>query len=583
MRTYRREHKALFALAVVAVCLVAGYHLKTAVGPTRTPQSTSGPGVGESWDVSPYFPTDLALAQHTFHADGLLEVNPAGGHPIFELIRRAEAAWADKLARASTTFPAGCCRRDPPKGFDAWWAYAREHNVQLPDDYDQIFEDLEPFWGIKPRDLHAMQRELEANVDSYTMGKTADSQLGVVNTSFELHSHLLTGSQSSEHLPPFRAVFWPHDAPNRVSDYFVDNAARQAAAEKRSGKILPNIDPIGWASACAPGTPARNELLDLSGDPPHKLVKTTFIHDHKLSMDPCLHPRHFWQHGQFIWQGKGPTPQAEVVPQFSYSASPIHQNIRVPVRYLWWDDKLDERLLWRGSPTGLTLRGMESESGNINISHSTRLQKSHRIGLVRFANELRGTSAILQPVTSEAEPVGEPIEVRNALLKTGLMDVALTGEPFLCEPEFCKLLKAIPYWRDYQSARQAGDYKYCMDGNGWSGRFERLLVSNSLVFKATLYPEWFTERIQPWVHFVPVQLDLSDVHDALMFFRGDLKGEGAHEDLARKIAAAGRSWSMAFWRKEDMTAYYFRLMLEYGRLMSEDRDAMSYKGDGVTK
>lgn len=35
-------------------------------------------------------------------------------------------------------------------------------------------------------------------------------------------------------------------------------------------------------------------------------------------------------------------------------------------------------------------------------------------------------------------------------------------------------------------------------------------------------------------------------------------GEGAHEDLARRIARAGRSWSKAYWRKEDMTAYLFR-------------------------
>ena len=29
-----------------------------------------------------------------------------------------------------------------------------------------------------------------------------------------------------------------------------------------------------------------------------------------------------------------------------------------------------------------------------------------------------------------------------------------------------------------------------VDGNGWSGRFKRLITSNSLVFKSTLYLEW---------------------------------------------------------------------------------------------
>jgi hypothetical protein len=71
----------------------------------------------------------------------------------------------------------------------------------------------------------------------------------------------------------------------------------------------------------------------------------------------------------------------------------------------------------------------------------------------------------------------------------------------------------------------------------------------------------FTDRIAPWVHYVPVQVDLSDLYDSLMFFRGDLHGNNAHDELARKIAVAGREWSLRFWRKEDLTAYMFR----YGR------------------
>lgn len=123
------------------------------------------------------------------------------------------------------------------------------------------------------------------------------------------------------------------------------------------------------------------------------------------------------------------------------------------------------------------------------------------------------------------------------------------------------------------------------------------MTSNSLIFKATVFPEWYIDQVAAWVHYVPVQVDLSDLHDTLMFFRGDGNGEGAHEDLARKIAIRGREWSKRFWRKEDLVAYFFRsvrqylsvaccltddrLVLEYSRLMSEDREAMSYKGDGV--
>jgi hypothetical protein len=66
------------------------------------------------------------------------------------------------------------------------------------------------------------------------------------------------------------------------------------------------------------------------------------------------------------------------------------------------------------------------------------------------------------------------------------------------------------------------------------------------------------DRIAPWVHYVPVQIDLSDLHDILLFFRGGLDGKGAHEEMARKMASAGREWSKKFWRREDLTAYMFR-------------------------
>lgn len=116
-----------------------------------------------------------------------------------------------------------------------------------------------------------------------------------------------------------------------------------------------------------------------------------------------------------------------------------------------------------------------------------------------------------------------------------------------------------------------------MDGNGWSSRFKRLMTSNSVVFKSTVYPEWFTQRIAPWVHYIPIQIDYSDLYDALIFFRGDLSGHGAHEDLANKIAGRAREWSLKFWRKEDMVAYLYRLLLEYARVMDENRDSLNFE------
>lgn len=107
------------------------------------------------------------------------------------------------------------------------------------------------------------------------------------------------------------------------------------------------------------------------------------------------------------------------------------------------------------------------------------------------------------------------------------------------------------------------------------------MLTNSLIFKSTMYPEWyllqrnlpelpplitsvyfrFTERIQAWAHYIPVSLDYADLLDSLAFFRGDPYGSGRHDELANEIAQAGRKWAEEFWREEDAIAYMFRYVL----------------------
>ncbi len=43
--------------------------------------------------------------------------------------------------------------------------------MQLPDEYDQISEDLEPFWGLDPKELQRIEAVYEANYDICVMEK----------------------------------------------------------------------------------------------------------------------------------------------------------------------------------------------------------------------------------------------------------------------------------------------------------------------------------------------------------------------------------------------------------------------------
>jgi len=180
-------------------------------------------------------------------------------------------------------------------------------------------------------------------------------------------------------------------------------------------------------------------------------------------MDPCQHPDLFFNHGQFLSQNMGPSPQHVLFPEFTYCSTTIHHNIRIPVPYGWlediyprsddpeWDEKVDERLLWRGSNTGMF------------HSSKSRWRHNHRNFLVEQTNDLHGTLKVLSPNRTRHEKVGEPREVRKARINPAVMDIAFSGKPMSCSDKVCGLVAEKYPWRGRQSIKEAGNYKYVMD------------------------------------------------------------------------------------------------------------------------
>ncbi|KAJ7653078.1 glycosyl transferase family 90-domain-containing protein [Mycena polygramma] len=545
------------------------------------------------------------LGQHTYRPDGLLAVNPQGAHPIPQLIARAEAAWAAKHAKASTTLRQAAAEytrrygRLPPRGFDLWWAYTAVHNVPLPDEYDQIDADLAPFHGVEPAQLQKAQRAWEAHVHSYTLGKDRKGDgLGMLNATLPEEEAVREDLASpgmqiielmrevEKELPVFRAVFSPHDSPNMIFEHELRQDA--LAAAKKGTYIDSNRPPAadhtggGWRAACPPHTRAAIDALGphITERNPSEAPKT-FIHDPRRAIDPCTHPAHLRTHGAYLAHAEGAQPLRALVPQFSYSVTPLHGDIRIasPVNWvsddhpfegqpaplgLSWAQRTDARLEWRGRNTGIT----HASDG--------RWREAHRIRLTAFASgdtiDLEGVEFGLEAASTRQTPVGTPKSVPRARVLPALLDVAFMGAPLDCEPKQCAVLGEMFEWRGAHSFKQAAGYKYVLDvdGHGWSSRLKRLMNSGSLVFKATAYPEWFTDRIAPWVHYIPIQNSYADLLDALAFFR-------AHDATGARVAEAGRAWSRKYWRREDLVAYMYRLFLEYGRVMSTDRAGMGFE------
>lgn len=124
------------------------------------------------------------------------------------------------------------------------WFWCERNNVQLPDEYDRIYHDLEPFWGMDPVDLRRLQAQRESHRDSYTIGKAGSDTIGLVATSLapegpdSPRKHHLGQAEEimgilkevSDYIPPFRAVFSPHDNPYLFTDWELKTQMLEAAA-----------------------------------------------------------------------------------------------------------------------------------------------------------------------------------------------------------------------------------------------------------------------------------------------------------------------------------------------------------------
>ena len=97
-------------------------------------------------------------------------------HPIAYLVREAERKWNEKVASQSKTLQQAVATyrhkygRAPPAGFDKWFSFAREKEVILVDDYDQINRDILPMLGLPSKPLQERSRIMIEDTSNYYYG-----------------------------------------------------------------------------------------------------------------------------------------------------------------------------------------------------------------------------------------------------------------------------------------------------------------------------------------------------------------------------------------------------------------------------
>lgn len=158
----------------------------------------------------------------------------------------------------------------------------------------------------------------------------------------------------------------------------------------------------------------------------------TFIADHYRSMDICEHPEIVPLHGTLAEINPQGGP---LTPMFVLAKTRLHGDILgVPIeqvvggmRNIPWEEKAEERLLWRGRNTGIT------------YSKNTPWRVTQRPRLVELANAEHGELEMLGPPTGmEGRTVAEDRRrIPRAVANRHYFDIAFVEEPIRTSMRCC--------------------------------------------------------------------------------------------------------------------------------------------------
>lgn len=151
-----------------------------------------------------------------------------------------------------------------------------------------------------------------------------------------------------------------------------------------------------------------------------------------------------------------------------------------------WEKKAHSQAVWRGSTTGVW------------FDRGTWWRSSQRVRIWFMGKDQTGSSRVRFSGEGLETPQGVPSLVEKNVSTRALMqkyvDFAFTGREGQCDEEdgSCEAVRQLFDFQRQFGWNEANEYKFLLDldGNAWSGRFHRLLSSNSAVLKSTIFPEW---------------------------------------------------------------------------------------------
>ncbi|KAJ7231415.1 hypothetical protein B0H12DRAFT_1205072 [Mycena haematopus] len=580
--------------------------------------------------AAPHSPSPSVSASFAAKAKSwipLLGSNAAAPHPIPGLMDVAEARFRAKVARQSSSLPAAVAEykrryaRPPPAGFDKWYNFALKHNFVMIDEFDAVVDDLEPFWKLEGWELRERAalvgalpsvdlvrvREGKADTVRGGDGKWEDSEVSARANGFKAMLGKFVKDLPDMDFPINAKAEGRVVVPWEHTQY--PNVTQDSHTILDPGSFRPDWAGSGsvwdaWRRTCDPTAPAAGyTALESVTAQAHPGVGTgnaefAFVRETgAAAVDFCDRPAARYEQGHFFSDWR---VLPVLVPVFSPARAAGFGDIRVPSHYYYggtkrytyawdpinleqrkvdamevpWEQKRDVVGAWRGASTG------GGSSPPVRISWDGWFQTTDATFPSRFVR----MSSVGFTYTTVPIPL--------AALNADVMDTA-----------FVKAVVPVGAEHRFGDSTELGvawGYKYLLDldGMGYSGRFMAFLASDSVPVKATVYDEFFSGWIEPWVHYIPLSPTYAEIYNIVSYFSGPppsaLRAAGLPllpppplpsaarpqeegDRRLRRIARAGKQWKQTIGRTVDMEVYVYRLALEYARLWADDREAMSYK------
>ncbi|KAM7206727.1 glycosyltransferase [Rhypophila sp. PSN 637] len=577
-----------------------------------------------------------------------------------------QAATSNSLPVAVREYEARHHGRKPPAKFDVWYDFASLRYSPIVDHFAQIDSDLLPFWGLSPQkireDISRLSSEPGIAIVKIKSGR-ASHNLGANSAERASLEDLVEMINTfAEHLPDMELAINTNETPRVLAPWDdVQNSISAGAGESKYYKrdtvppeekdkpekdkpekekpsaqlfqeseatrnpLQSTITPVRTLRemtglTCPSGTGMRSGVRwntrDFCSSCAKPQSQGQYPTNWALYQELCHQPDLLRLHSFYMTSPKL-RPLQELVPVFSKSKTDNYRDILIPLQPSGQPPNPSEdkdfitkrkALFWRGIVDRRSKRTTTTNQQQHDLIHG-----GHQERLVHLVNNninhtIRSDTTLILPASKSKD--------RNNVDKFTYNYQHLSTE---------SLNNMLPFdikFTTYNGPNKAemtikpdsdsGDNplknQYILTIDSDSGpppaqNFLSVLHSNSVPFYGSIFKEWYTERLLPWVHYVPVDLRWHALHGTLAYFTGLEPPEekvkkpvdgnkkkveksrgrtdnflGMHGNVldGKWIAEEGRKWAGKALRREDMEVYLFRLLLEWARIVSDDREGMGF-------